>query len=190
MNQINDKEESLPKGVVLKEHSYDGIQEYDQRLPKWWLITLYGAIIFSLFYWLSHEHYFASQSNTELIDAKMAQINATRIANSIDVTNDEMFWEMSKNPAFINAGQRTFDSICIACHGPDLKGGIGLNLVDDEWKYGAKPSQIYDTVFNGTSLGMPAQGEILGQKRIAEVVSYVLSKNDEASMRELAAESN
>ena len=43
---------SKPGEVVLREHEYDGIQEYDQKLPNWWLFTLYTAIIFFIVAWV------------------------------------------------------------------------------------------------------------------------------------------
>lgn len=184
------KPEDLPDGVVLKEHSYDGIQEYDQRLPRWWLITLYGAIAFSVVYWLVNQFYFASQSQTERIDKEMQDIQAIKLANSIDVTNDEMFWDMSQNSEFVSKGEKTFQATCTACHGTDLKGGIGFNLVDDTWVHGAKPSDIYLTIENGVpEKGMQAWGEQLGQKRITELVAYILNKNDEQAMRKMANDS-
>jgi len=184
------KQEDLPEGVVLKEHTYDGIQEYDQRLPRWWLITLYGAIIFSVFYWLVNQFYFESKSGAEQVEAEMAKIEAARLANSIDVTDNEMFWSMSKNAAFVTAGEKTFQATCTACHGANLQGGIGFNLVDGEWVHGAQPSDIYRTIAEGVpDKGMQAWENQLGQKRIAETVAYILSKNEEAAMRELAADS-
>ncbi|WP_309396392.1 cbb3-type cytochrome c oxidase N-terminal domain-containing protein [Cerasicoccus maritimus] len=178
------KQEDLPKGVVLKEHTYDGIQEYDQRLPRWWLITLYGAMLFAAAYFLVYQYYSGSQSNQERVEDQMKQINAIRLANSIDVTNNDMFWDMSKNSSFLTAGEKTYQSNCVPCHGADLKGGIGFNLVDGEWVHGAKPSDIYTTVFDGVpDKGMQAWGPVLGQKQITEVVAYVMSKNDEATLR-------
>jgi cytochrome c oxidase cbb3-type subunit 3 len=66
----------------------------------------------------------------------------------------------------------------VACHGKELKGGIGFNLVDAEWIHGARPAEIYHTIAAGVpEKGMQAWESQLGQKRIAEVVAYILSKN-------------
>ena len=95
-------------------------------------------------------------------------------------SNDELFYEMAGNSSFVKAGQETFEAYCIACHGKDLKGGIGFNLVDEEWVHGSKPSEIYKSVADGfPEKGMQPWETLLGQKRIAEVVAYVLSKNPE-----------
>ncbi len=172
------KQEDLPEGVILRDHVVDGIQEYDQRLPFWWLCILFGMIIFSIIYWLVLDDRSYRGAEDEHLESQLAAIQAKRLANSIDVTNDDLFWEMSKTPEFVKAGQATFEANCIPCHGKDLHGGIGFNLVDDEWVHGSRPSEIYNTVTNGVDgKGMQSWGPLLGQKRIVEVVSYVLSKN-------------
>jgi len=169
--------------VVLKEHTYDGIQEYDQRLPNWWLNTLYGAIIFSFVYWFFYFQTDTGKSDVAVLEAKMAAIEKAKMESSFDVTNDEMFWQMSNNSTYIENGKELYDQNCVACHGVDLKGGIGFNLVDSEWVHGARPSQIYNTIDQGVvEKGMQAWGPLLGQKRIAQVVAYVLSKNDRAEI--------
>lgn len=173
-----DKEE-LPEGVVLKEHSYDGIREYDQQLPRWWMITLLGAILFSIIYWTVYDpdaEY--TGDDKEQLETRLADIEAAKLANSIDVTNDALFWEMSDSEQFLLAGQDTYSANCATCHGTELQGGIGFNLVDAEWVHGANPSDIYTTIYDGVpDKGMQAWGSLLGQKRIAEVVAYVLSQN-------------
>jgi len=182
--------EELPSGVILKEHSYDGIREYDQRLPRWWLITLYGAIIFSGLYWFANYYYAESMSPEERVQARLDEINTIRLANSIDVTDNTLFWEMSENPGFVNAGAQTYAANCTPCHGANLEGGIGFNLTDGEWVHGAQPASIYQTIYDGVpEKGMQAWGGLLGQKRIAETVAFILSKNDRAAMQ-AAAQTN
>lgn len=175
--------EELPKGVVLKPHSHDGIFEYDQRLPRWWLLTLFGAVLFSAIYWLMLDIKSYEGETHQEMEARMAAIQSLRLANSIDVTDNNRFWEMANTKSIVQSGEATFQTNCVACHNADLTGGIGFNLVDAEWVHGAAPASIYQTVFNGVpEKGMQAWGSLLGQKRIAEVVSYILSKNDRKIM--------
>ncbi len=172
------KQEDLPEGVILRDHVVDGIQEYDQHMPFWWLCILFSMIAFGIVFWLVlDDRSFVGGKHSQL-DARLAEIATKKLANSIDVSNDDLFWEMSSNPTFVSAGQTTFESYCIACHGKDLKGGIGFNLVDAEWVHGGKPSEIYVTIDKGVpAKGMQAWESTLGQKRMTEVVAYILSKN-------------
>lgn len=173
-------EEDLPEGVILRDHVVDGIREYDQRLPMWWLIILFGVIGFSIVYWVVLDDRRFEGGTHPALEAKLEEVATARLASSIDVTNDELFYEMATNESFVAAGKEAFEAHCAACHGKDMEGGIGFNLVDDEWVHGSKPSEIYVSVSDGfPEKGMQAWETLLGQKRIAEVVAYVLSKNPE-----------
>jgi len=171
-------EDDLPEGVILRDHVVDGIREYDQRLPMWWLIILFAMIGFSIIYWVVLDDRRFEGANHPALQEKLEAIATKRLANSIDVTNDTLFWEMANNPTFVSAGKETFNANCIACHGKDLEGGIGFNLVDDEWIHGSQPSEMYVSISEGfLDKGMQPWEPLLGQKRIAEVVAYVLNKN-------------
>ena len=184
------KQEDLPEGVILRDHVVDGIQEYDQRLPFWWLCILFGVIGFSIVYWLVIDDRTFSGAEDNQLDARLAAIEATRLANSIDVSNDDLFWDMSTNASIVSAGKKSFEAQCATCHGKDLMGGIGFNLVDEEWVHGSRASRIYANIDGGiTGTGMQSFRTALGQKRITEVVAYILSKNDRELMLK-AAESS
>ncbi|MEM7791509.1 MAG: c-type cytochrome [Verrucomicrobiota bacterium] len=182
------KQEDLPPGVLLRDHVVDGIQEYDQRLPNWWLVILFGMLGFSTIYWIvTDQHGYRGKEDAKL-ESKLAAIQTVRLANSIDVSNDDLFWDMSANASFVSSGKATFEANCVACHGQNLEGGIGFNLVDAEWIHGARPSEIYVSVSEGfPEKGMLPWEPLLGQKRIAEVVAYVLSRNDRDVMQAAAA---
>ncbi len=168
----------------LRPHTYDGIQEYDKRLPNWWLYTLYGAIAFWIFYWFANQIAHIVPADGAQVDTAMAKINAVKMASSIDVNNDDLFWQMSQNPEFINAGKQTFDSLCVQCHLPSMKGkgenpaAVGPNLVDTAWIHGGTPKEVYATISKGVlAKGMPSWEPVLGQKKVAEVAAYILSKH-------------
>ena len=169
-------------GIPIRKHSFDGIQEYDQRLPNWWLYTLYGAIVFWIGYWFVNMIAGIIPSDGAQVDAAMARVAAAKMASSIDVTNDKLFWEMSRNPVFVEAGKQTFQANCVACHLASLRGksenptAIGPDLTDTAWIHGGTPKEVYSTASKGVAAkGMPAWEPVLGQKKTAEVVAYILS---------------
>ena len=174
-----DSQTSPSDDIKLRPHTYDGIQEYDQRLPNWWLNTLYGAIAFAIVYWFVYMIARVVPSDGEQVDLAMARISAARMSTTMEIT-DASLWQMSRNPVFVDAGRATFMSLCIACHGANLKGGVGPNLTDTLWLHGGKPTEVYHTVTTGVvAKGMVAWGPVIGPKKAAEVVAFVLSHHQE-----------
>jgi cytochrome c oxidase cbb3-type subunit 3 len=169
-------------GIPIRKHTFDGIQEYDQRLPNWWLYTLYGSIVFWVIYWFVHMIGGLVPADGAQVDAAMDRVAAAKLASSIDVTNDKLFWEMSRNPVFVEAGKQTFQANCVACHLASLRGksenptAIGPDLTDTAWLHGGTPKEVYATASKGVTVkGMPAWEPVLGQKKTAEVVAFLLS---------------
>jgi cytochrome c oxidase cbb3-type subunit 3 len=177
----------LPEGVTLRDHVYDGIQEYDQKLPNWWLATFYGAIIFFVGYWFSFYQLGYAETDHERLEARVRDIRARQAAGferQLASLSDERFWEMSRDPEVVAAGKASYDSTCIACHGADLSATIagvklpGQPLNDAEWKYGHRPMEVFKIVTSGSpdpASGMQAWEPVLGARKVAEVVAYVLS---------------
>jgi cytochrome c oxidase cbb3-type subunit 3 len=179
---MNPETPAPPPGddIPLRPHIYDGIQEYDQRLPNWWLYTLYGAIVFSVVFWFSHQVARILPADGAKVDAAMTRIQAAKMVASIDVGNDAKFWEMSRNAVFVDAGRASFTSTCVTCHTAQLTGAVGPNLVDQKWIHGGTPKEIYKTINEGVpAKGMPAWGPVLGAKKSAELVAYILSYHKE-----------
>jgi len=171
----------------LRPHSFDGIQEYDKRMPNWWLMTFYGAIVFWIGYWFYHERAHLGLSDQARIEQQMSRIESAKLAamaaNQLD---DASLWQMSRNPVLVAAGKSTFDSTCASCHLPSLRGksesptAVGPDLTDRIWIHGGRPLDVVHTVTEGVlTKGMPGWGPVLGQKKIAEAVAYILSHHEE-----------
>ncbi len=161
----------------LRHHTYDGIQEYDKRLPNWWLFTLYGAIVFAAAYW-AYYHWSAHMVPGYVrVERQIGEYQKAALAAGGPPT-DAQLYKFSTDPAIVAAGQKTFMANCVACHGPELKGGIGPNLTDNVWIHGGKPTDIYNTITKGVlEKGMPVWGPVLGAARITDVAAFVISKN-------------
>lgn len=173
-----------PPEDPIRPHVYDGIQEYDKRLPNWWLYTLYITIVFWLGYWAYYEWFRVGLSPEQEVVAAMAKIETEKL--SVAQVDDASLWKMSQNPAFIAAGKATYASNCAACHLASLRGkgespaAIGPDLTDTVWIHGGKPTEVYDLITKGVlTKGMPTWGPVLGAKKITEVTAFIMSLHKE-----------
>lgn len=183
-----DPKSPLSDPEKLRPHTFDGIQEYDKRLPNWWLITLYGAIAFWIGFWFYYERARLGPTNQARVEQQLAIIEAARLASAPSLDNTSL-WKMSRNPVFVEAGRATFLSTCASCHTEKLTGAIGPNLVDHLWIHGGQPVEIYHTVTTGVlAKGMPPWGPVLGNRKITEVVAFILSHHQEGEPIEVQKE--
>lgn len=188
---------SPDQGPTLRHHSYDGIQEYDQKLPNWWLFTWYGAMVIFVIGWVGYYQFGIGMSDEKTIEKAMAKI-ADYQRKELELINDDKLWEMSKDPKLVSAGAATFSTTCVACHAPDLSGHLagvklpGLPINDHEWKHGGNPTQVLTLVRKGSpdvTKGMPPWEPQLGLQRVVEVVAFILSKHQQGEPVTLAVDS-
>lgn len=175
---------STPPEDPVRPHVFDGIQEYDKRLPNWWLYTLYITMVFWVGYWAYYEWLHVGPTGPQVVDAAMAQIATERL--SAAQLDDASLWKMSRNPAFVEAGKATYLNNCVACHLVSLRGkgespaAIGPDLTDQTWIHGGKPTEVHDLIMKGViTKGMPTWGPVLGAKKITEVTAFILSHHTE-----------
>lgn len=148
----------------------DGIEEYDNPLPDWWLGMFWLTIIFAFGYTL-HYHVIAHRSPQKELAAEIAAAKVkwpAGAAGAAFVPTHEM----------AEKGEEVFKTNCVACHGEHLEGKIGPNLKDDVWIHGGKPDEIVHTITNGVAAkGMPTWGPILGPERVREVAAYIIEEH-------------
>jgi cytochrome c oxidase cbb3-type subunit 3 len=174
---VNDPKDTQDR---LLDQEHDGIQEYDNRLPNWWLWTLYGAIVFAFGYWFWFHTSDAGPSPQERYAADMQRAAEAQLAamEGQEIT-DESLTLMSTVDSRVAAGREVFQQFCVVCHMEQGQGNVGPNLTDAYWLHGGRPTDIHNTVTNGViEKGMAAWGNQLGPRRVLDVVAFVLTLKD------------
>jgi cytochrome c oxidase cbb3-type subunit 3 len=143
----------------LLDHSYDGIQEYDNPLPRWWLALFWATIIFTPLYIL-YFHFGGGMLATERYDQEMIAFydkQAEQLLALGEISENNLV-DLMADTSMMNGGKKLFQSKCATCHGMFGEGGIGPNLTDDYWLHGGQLMDVYKTVREG----VPAKGMLLG----------------------------
>jgi cytochrome c oxidase cbb3-type subunit III len=197
-------------GIETTGHEWDGIKELDKPLPRWWLLTFYACIAWSIGYWVVYPAWPTLNGYTrgvigysqrtvvseELTAARAAQavfrdrIAATPI-DKLKGDADILRFAMAE-------GAAAFQANCAACHGRGAQGFIGYpNLNDDEWIWGGSIDDIHKTIAYGVrsdhndtrASQMPRFGidKMLDDAQIGDTAEYVLSLSGSSARPEAVA---
>jgi len=184
-------------GVETTGHVWDGIEELNNPLPRWWLWTLYACIIWAVGYTIAYPAWpLLSGATSGLLgystrgevandiaqhEAKneglVAELIATDLA-TLDPTSDLHRYAVAR-------GGSVFLAQCSQCHGSGAAGAVGYpNLLDNDWLWGGDMDNITysirhgirnDTDWDARYSEMPAFGDMLENNEIDAVVEYVTS---------------
>jgi len=150
----------------------DGIEEYDNPLPDWWVGMFIFCILWAIGYSIEY-HFVSDRSQAKAYDAEMALAAKqwpTAPARAISGSD-------ALSPEVLAAGAEVYKTNCVSCHKADLTGGIGPNLKDDTWIHGGTLEKITQTITDGVpEKGMLTWGPILGPEKVAQVAAYVWSE--------------
>lgn len=162
-------------------HVWDeDLREYNNPMPRWWLVLFYVTIVFALVYLalypgLGKWQGLLGWSSAGQYEEEMRQAEA-KYGPIFQKYASMPIVALAKDEEAMAAGRRLFMTYCAVCHGSDARGGPGFpNLADDDWLWGGDPESIKKSILDGRQGVMPAWGETLGDRGIAEVTAYVLS---------------
>ena len=184
-------------GVETTGHSWDGIKELNNPLPRWWLWTFYITIVWAIIYTVLYPAWPMLSSSTGGVlgwssRASLAEdVNAAKEAQSVfldklaatDVADIQSDAELTQFA--VAGGSAAFKVNCVQCHGSGASGSPGYpNLNDDDWIWGGSIEEIHATIQHGIRYAsdddtrisdMPAYGadEILSREEISDVAWYV-----------------
>ena len=162
----------------LTDHEYDGIQEYDNPLPNWWLWTFFLTIMFSFLYFIHYE-FGGGQTLQQELEVAMQNIEKAAAQHAPAVTEtEELLAEAMKDPKLLELGAAAYAGKCASCHSPQLGGLIGPNLTDNFWIHGKGTRMDIATVIRKgvPEKGMPPWETLLSKDEVYGLTAYILAK--------------
>jgi cytochrome c oxidase cbb3-type subunit III len=200
----SNKRIDAPTGTEFVGHEWDGIEELNTPLPRWWLYTFYATIIFSAVYvvlypaWPLIDRATAgtlgwSSRGDLAAETRAAEAARLKLVEQIAATNIEA---LPANPELMQAaiagGAAAFKVNCVQCHGAGAAGyqEFGYpNLNDDDWIWGGTLTDIEYTLTHGIRWEgaeqtranfMPAFAGVIDGAQAKGVARHVLSLSGKA----------
>lgn len=209
MTTRNDKQ--ADPGVETTGHEWDGIREWNNPLPRWWLWTFYATIAWGVWYTVAYPAWplisqatsgYLGFSTRADVAAEIAAVEAGR-AGIMERLAAADLTQLPNDPelaAFaVDAGESVFAANCSQCHGAGAAGvqASGFpSLLDDDWLWGGTITDIAQTVAHGIRnedsmdarwSQMPAFGEVLAPEEIDAITNHVLALSGQEYDAALAA---
>lgn len=200
------------KEVETTGHSWDGIEEFNNPLPRWWLWTFYVCIAWAVAYSVAYPAWpLINGATPGLLGASTRADVAAEIQRYADANGPIQaklvaadLTQISADPELAgfsaNAGKAVFNTWCAQCHGSGAAGNKGFpNLLDNDWLWGGDIEAIHTTITHGVRnttdedarfSQMPAFGkdELLEPAQIEQVVQYVRQISGQDADADLATE--
>ncbi|WP_300975283.1 cytochrome-c oxidase, cbb3-type subunit III [Sphingomonas sp. LHG3406-1] len=178
-------------------HEWDGIEELNTPLPRWWLWTFYATILWGIGYTVVYPSWpmigeatagTLGWSSRGELEAELAADAARRapLLKAIEaVPVEQLPGDAQLMQAAIEGGKAAYRNNCTQCHGTGGAGAKGYpNLNDDDWLWGGDIKSVEYSIAHGvrnpdhaqTRMSqMPAFGRdgLMQPADIADVVSYV-----------------
>ena len=184
-------------------HSWDGIEELNTPMPRWWLWTFYACIFWAVLYTIAFPAWplitgatpgvlgFSTRGEVaeDIAAVEQANMQINQQLASVELTS--IAGDPELNQYAVSAGAAVFKTWCAQCHGSGAAGAVGYpNLLDDDWLWGGDIEAIHTTVTHGIRNDtdpdarysqMPAFGtdDLLEDAQIDAVVNYVMSLSGE-----------
>lgn len=171
----------------LLDHEADGIREFDNDLPRWWLYGFYLTIVFSVIYLVNYHMlptpFFGAPTVIAEYEADVKAAAALQAAhrNRTPAAAAAIATVLTDTPS-LEKGRAIFESassLCSSCHRPDLGGLVGPNLTDKGWLHGCGLGDVMTSI----RTGYPTRGMLpfgggtpLSDEQLRQLASYVLSK--------------
>jgi len=201
---MNDVNRDALTGKATTGHEWDGIQELDNPMPRWWLNVLYACILFSILWWVLYpaipslsgytkgvlgynSHGVYAQQAAEAAAAQKVWVDKITASTTDQINADQELLNFA-----MSGGKALFNENCAACHAP---GGAGRPaypvLADDDWLWGGSLAQIEQTIRHGIRATdeetrnnvMPNFGAdgVLKADQISDVAAFVMSLSGETA---------
>jgi len=161
--------------VALLDHEYDGIREYDNPLPGWWVAMFWGSFFFAIGYAF---HYFVGNgvSVHDAYEQEMAVVRAEQAKRALaESVSESGLAKLGADGALMAEAKAIFGQRCTPCHGARAQGVIGPNLTDSYWLHGdGSLMAIHHTVSEGVpDKGMPSWKMQLTPAQVRELAAFV-----------------
>jgi cytochrome c oxidase cbb3-type subunit 3 len=158
-------------------HDADGIEEYDNPLPGWWVWIFWATIAFSVGYYAWYQ--LGPGPSAVAVyeeEVKLAAAREARQAAAAGSPTEEALRALARDARAMAAARQVFETRCVACHGPQGQGLIGPNLTDEYWLHGGTIVDIRRVIEEGVpDKGMIPWKGALQPQEIDAVSAYIAS---------------
>lgn len=160
----------------LLDHEYDGIREYDNPLPRWWVWIFAGSFWFSVGYFVHYHLSGNGQSVAAAYEADVAEAREQAAKTSLaEPVSEDSLGKLMADAALMRDTKALFGLRCSPCHGDKAQGLIGPNLTDAAWLHGnGTLVDIFGVINDGVlAKGMPAWSKQLSPIEVRKLAAFV-----------------